>query len=153
MSDRSIHIDLQGLQSALHEIEGLPRRIDGVLRRHSVLKQIGTVMAASAEKTITVGGRPEPYKPLAASTLAARAKKGKGSSKPLVFLGTLRNSLDYDVDGGQLYLSSVGYLKYHQFDHDRKNPDTFPARPVWGVQPEDREEIVDIVIDELKKST
>jgi len=152
MSNNGIHIDLQGLQQAADQIRGMPTRIDGVLRRHSVLKQIGTQMVSSAVKTINQGGRPVAYKPLAESTKAAKLRKYKKESRILIAEGTLRESLDYDVEGGQLYLTSVEHLKYHQFDDDRQNPDTFPARPVWGVQPEDRDEIIDIVIEELKKS-
>lgn len=151
MSDKSLHIDLHGLQRAAAEIHGLPVRIADVLRRHTVLKQIGTQMAASAVKTLTEGGRPVAYKPLAESTKKAKLQKYKKESRILVAEGTLRESLDYDVEGGQLYLTSAAHLKYHQFDDDRQNPDTFPARPVWGIHPEDKDEIIDIVITELKK--
>jgi phage gpG-like protein len=64
--------------------------------------------------------------------------------------GQLRQSLDYDVHGGELFLTSVGYLKYHQFEEGRSNA-RFPARPVWGIHNDDHDEIADIIIDELKK--
>lgn len=149
--NNGIHINLQGLQQANTEINGMPARIDGLLRRHTVLKQIGTQMAASAVTTINQGGRPIAYKPLAESTKKAKLQKYKKESRILIAEGTLRESLDYEVEGGQLYLTSVEHLKYHQFEDDRQNPDTFPARPVWGIHPEDHDEIIDIIITELKK--
>lgn len=144
-----IRLTLKGLDEAKKHIEAFPRKCQGTLRKHSVLREIGTVLVASAVETINAGGRP-PYKPLSDSTKAAKLKKYKGkSSLILVAGGQLRQSLDYDVAGGQLTLTSVEYLKYHQFEEGRKT--SMPARPVWGVHEEDHEEITDIIIDNLKK--
>ena len=149
MSDITIRVI--GLEKALSRLQNVPDVISRTFHDPQVLREIGTVLAASGEKTITEGGRPVKYKPLAESTIAAREKKGKGSSKPLIFLGTLRNSLDYDVEGGELYLTSVEYLKYHQFEEDRIKA-KFPARPVWGALPEDVDDISEIILDNLSKN-
>jgi phage gpG-like protein len=149
MSD--IIVRIEGLDQALMRLDNFKQVIARTLESPQVLREIGTVLAASGEKTITEGGRPIQYKPLAASTIAARAKKGKGSSKPLIYLGTLRNSLDYEVDGNTLYLTSVEYLKYHQFEENRVKA-KFPARPVWGAQKEDVEDISDILLENLKEN-
>ena len=159
--DRFISIDIEGDDEARRYLNNQPRRIQSTLRKHTVLKQVGMQMRASALKTINQGGRPL-YQPLAPSTIANRVRREKKktpgrrknklgivSNQPLIVLGTLRQSLDYEVEGGKLYLTSVEYLKYHQFEEDRQ-PDTFPARPVWGVHDEDEEEIIDIIITDLK---
>ena len=144
--DRFISVDIDGLDKAHDTVDGFPRLLQNTLRRHSVLKEIGTVLVASGEQTISEGGRPVKYKPLAESTIAR-----KGSSKPLIDKDTLRQSLDYETYAGKLYLTSVEYLKYHQWEEDRdKAP--FPARPIWHVQDEDKEEITDIIIDNVSKN-
>lgn len=143
MSDQFIRIE--GLDQ-LKKIEETPDIIARTLKKPQLLREIGTVMVASGEQTLTEGGRPVKYKPLAASTIAH-----KGSSKPLIDKGTLRNSLDYEVQGGDLYLTSVEYLKYHQFEKDRTTA-KFPARPVWGVQEEDMGDITDIILDNVSES-
>lgn len=144
-----IRLDITGLDAARREIAGYPQKLQNVLRRHSVLRQVGTLMVASAVRTIDTGGRPDFYKPLAESTRAAKLKKYHKESHILVAGGQLRQSLDYDVAGGQLYLTSQDYLKYHQWEENRTT--AMPARPVWGVLPEDRDEIGEIIVDELKK--
>ncbi len=150
MSNQIIEIKIEGLDTARREIANFPRKIQATLRDHSVLSQIGTQMALSAKKTIDAGGRPVAYKPLAESTKAEKLRKYKKESHILVAGGQLRQSLDYEVSGGQLYLTSQSYLKYHQFEDGRKKAN-FPARPIWGVQDEDKPEILDIVITALKK--
>ncbi len=162
MSDKFIGIDIKGSDEARRYLRTMPRKVQATLQKHTVLKQVGTQMVSSALTTINQGGRPL-YRPLAASTIEGRSRREKKktpgqrknplgivSNQPLIVLGTLRQSLDYEVDGGRLFLTSVDYLKYHQFLEDRK-PDTFPARPVWGIHPEDEEEIVDIVLFDLEK--
>lgn len=143
MPDQIIRIE--GLDHLEQRVKGIPDVVTRALESPQVLRQIGAVLAASAEQTVTESGRPA-WKPLAASTIAR-----KGSSKPLIDKGTLRNSLDYEIESGELYLTSVGYLKYHQFEEDRVKA-KFPARPVWGVHDEDQEEITDIIIDKLSES-
>lgn len=149
MSEPFIHITLKGLDEARKHIEDYPRKCQASLRKHSVLREIGTVLVSSAVRTINQGGRP-PYKPLADSTKAAKLKKYKGkSSLILVAGGQLRQSLDYNVTGGKLTLTSVEYLKYHQFTDGRKT--SMPARPVWGVHDDDHDEITDIIVSDLEK--
>ena len=143
MPDQFIRIE--GLDQLARRVDAIPDVVTRTLREPTVLRQVGTVLAASGEKTVTQGGRPA-WKPLAASTIAR-----KGSSKPMIDKGTLRNSLDYEVEGGALYLTSVEYLKYHQFEEGRTTA-KFPARPVWGVQEEDLEDITDIILDKLSES-
>jgi len=148
MSDynNTIKVQLIGLDEARARLSLAPKHIEEALREKKTLDEIGTVLVASAVKTIAAGGRPSLYKPLAASTIAR-----KKSSKPLIDKGTLRESLDYETNDGNLYLTSVDYLKYHQFEEDRTKA-KFPARPVWGVQDEDHEEIIDIIVTNAQKN-
>jgi phage gpG-like protein len=155
--EKFISIDIEGNDEARRYLRTMPKKIQGTLRKHAVLKQIGTQMVSSALKTINQGGRPI-YKPIAQSTIDSRSRREKKkkpgqrknplgivSNQPLIVLGTLRQSIDFEV-------ASLDYLKYHQLQ-DNREPDTFPARPVWGVHLEDKEEITDIIIEDLKKRT
>jgi phage gpG-like protein len=147
-----ISLEVTGIEEALAKVgPAFVGKIKNTLTETMTLKDIGTTLMASAVKTINAGGRPAAYKPLAASTIARRAKEGKGSTKPLVHLGTMRQSLDYEVTGGALYLTSVDYLKYHQFEENRIKA-RFPARPVWGVQEEDQAEIRDAIVAGIKRN-
>lgn len=143
MPDQFIRIE--GLDDAIRRIEDIPNAVQRAFKSPQVLHGVGKILRGSGKRTVTQGGRPA-WKPLAASTIAR-----KGSSKPLIDKGTLRNSLDYEVEGGELYLAAAGYLKYHQFREGRTAA-RFPARPVWGVQEEDLEDITDIILDKLSES-
>lgn len=143
----SIRIVLTGLREAINHIEAYPRKCQAVLSQHKTLRKIGTVLVASAVETYKVHGRPA-WADNAESTKARKLKKYKKPSGILVETGQLRQSLDYDVEGGQLFLSSAGHLKYHQFEEDRTKA-TFPARPVWGVHEDDIADINEIIIEDL----
>lgn len=148
MSDykKSIKLTIKGLAEARQKIADYPQKCRAVLKNDAVLREIGTTLVASAVKTINVGGRPT-YKPLAASTTAAKLKKYKKASHILVAGGQLRQSIDYHVQSGTLTLTSVEYLKYHQFEENRKS--TLPARPIWAVHEEDHLDIQEIITDRL----
>jgi phage gpG-like protein len=144
-----IKVTIIGLDDARQYVTDLPGKIQGLAKDQQVLKEIGTQLRGSAIRTINMSGYGySPYKPLAQSTLRKRAAEKTGS-KPLIRHGTLRNSLDYELDGGDLYLVSVDYLKYHQWTEDRTKA-RFPARPVWGVFDDDIDEISDIVLSRLE---
>lgn len=149
MPDQFIRIE--GLDQLARRVDAIPDVVTRTLQEPTVLRQVGTVLAASGEQTITEGGRPVKYKPLAESTKAAKLRKYKKDSGILIGSGTLRNSLDHEIAGGNLYLTSVEYLKYHQFEKDRVKA-KFPARPVWGVQEKDVQDITDIILDKLSES-
>ncbi len=146
-----ITVKFVGLENAIFKLSEIPNVINTALTDQQTLAEIGTTLVASAVKTIDAGGRPTPYKPLAASTIAAKMRKYKKDSGILIGRGTMRESLDYEVDDGQLYLTSVGYLKFHQFK-ERRTRANFPARPVWGVQEEDALNIADRIIAGIKRN-
>lgn len=149
--DNSIKISVQGLTEVQAKLRSMPSLLQDVLKERKTLQEIGTTLMSSATKTINAGGRPVAYKPLAPSTIAAKLRKYKKATRILVAGGTLRQSLDYEVQGGQLYLTSVDYLKYHQFTTNRKKAN-FPARPIWGVQETDKPEITAIILAGIKRN-
>ena len=146
-----ITVKIIGLEEAKFKLSEIPNVINTALKDQETLSDIGKVLLGSAVTTIRAGGRPTPYKPLAASTVAAKIRKYKKDSGILIGRGTMLDSLKYEVDGGQLYLTSVGYLKYHQFEEGRTRAN-FPARPVWGVKEEDALDISDKIIAGIKRN-
>jgi len=81
-----------GLDSALRRLGKLATDVRHVERP---LKAIGVYLVGSIQKTIRAGGRPKPFTPLAASTIAARRKgKGHGGAKILIDKAHLINSID-----------------------------------------------------------
>jgi phage gpG-like protein len=81
-----------GLDSALRRLGKLATDVRRVERP---LKAIGVYLVGSVQKTIRAGGRPKPFTPLAASTIAARRKgKGRGGAKTLINTGRLLSSID-----------------------------------------------------------
>ncbi len=163
MNDAFIRINLSGLPDVREKILRVPSLIDRVIKESETLEGIGTVLYKSAITTLDQGGRPL-YKPLAQSTINRRwtreqlkapgrrnNRQGIVSNQPLKDTGTLRDSLKYTVSGDGLTLDSVGYLKYHQWEEGRIKA-RFPARPVWGVHDDDRDEIADIITEQLSNA-
>ena len=139
--------EVTGIEEALSKVgPAFVEKIKDAFTETKTLEDIGTTLMASAVRTIDAGGRPAPYKPLAASTIAS-----KKSSKILVNKGTMRQSLDYEVVKKTLYLTSEEYLTYHQFEEKRTKA-RFPARPVWGVQEEDQADIRDAIVAGIKRN-
>lgn len=81
---------LQGIDKVLRRVGKLTTDVRQVERP---MKASGTYMIGSIVKNFNAGGRPQKWKALAPSTVAARRKgKGKGGIKILVDKGQLRNS-------------------------------------------------------------
>lgn len=71
-----------------------------------LLKAWGVTVLGEIDRNFQAGGRPA-WKPLAASTIAARRQgKGGGSAQPLQDTGALRKSFDYSVAGRTLTVFS-----------------------------------------------
>jgi|GEM_PF-2776587 len=135
-------IEISTLVSALRELQNFEHRLQSVLKDNNVLQAIGIQLVETAKTNIEEGGRPTPFKPLAPSTLKARKRKGY-TTKPMFKTGDLQQSLAFEISGGELYLTALDYLKYHQFNENRQNPDKFPARPVFTILPDDKQFIAD----------
>lgn len=149
MSD-TLTITLDGLDNAIRHIKNYPQKCQAILRKHTTLRKIGTVLVASAVETYQLQGRPK-WADNAASTKARKLAKYKKLSGIMIETGQTRQSLDYDVEGSQLYLTAAGQLKYNQSQDDRTKTKT-PARPVWGIHPDDLSDIKDIIIDDLTQN-
>jgi len=82
---------ITGLDSALRRLGKLATDTKHVERP---LKTIGVYLVGSIQKTIRTGGRPKPFAPLAASTIAGRRKgKGRSGAKALIDTARLINSI------------------------------------------------------------
>lgn len=110
----------------------------------------GAYMLGSIEQNFRAQGRPEKWKGLAASTLAARARRGKrrrkaatGSAQILIDKARLKNSINYKVIGGGTGVAigtNVVYARRHQlgFPKGKGRGHSFtPARPFLLFQDED----------------
>ena len=142
-------IEIPALVAALRQLQNFERRLQSVLEDERVLRPIGIQLVETAKTNIDEGGRPNAFKPLAPATKAARAKQGF-DDRPMFKTGDLQQSLDFETSGGELYLTALDYLKYHQFNEDRQNPDTFPARPVFTILPDDEQFIAQKITQNLR---
>lgn len=94
----------------------LLRNLQGMLDRASspapVLKAIGDLMVASADRNFEAEGRPA-WTPLRAATVRRKAKAGH--SKILMWSGSLARSLTFQVKGKAVVLgTNVPYGRIHQ---------------------------------------
>lgn len=94
----------------------LLRNLEAMLRRADkptpVLKAIGDLMVASADRNFEAQGRPA-WKPVARST--ARIKAKAGHSQILMWSGHLARSVDFKVVGRKVVLgSNEPYARIHQ---------------------------------------
>ena len=123
---------------------------------------IGEVMQTSIVANFEAGGRPDPWAPLKAKTLLARAggarkaktKKGTLTKKAqrtiaghkiLIVSATLRNSIHYISSRDNVIIgSAMKYAATHQYG---RGP--IPARPYLVVQRDDDRDICRILRDYL----
>jgi phage gpG-like protein len=85
-----LRVPLRANQDAYAAIfkRGLPQVISGQLTAGQIMEQVGARAAADSQEAISAGIAP----PNAPSTIAR-----KGSSKPLIDTGRLRQSITYEV--------------------------------------------------------
>jgi phage gpG-like protein len=147
-----IHLTFRGLREAVKYVEDYPKRVQRALKDPATLREVGQVLVSDSVRHFGEGGKPK-WAPLKASTIAAKLKRYKKASAPMVATGQLRQSLDYDVKSGALYLTSAAHLKYHQWPDGRSGK--LPMRPVLpndlSQWPETEQEVKEIVIERLPK--
>lgn len=140
-----ITIKIEG--SGLPKLKKLQRELDQVTRDTGFLKSAGQVLVSRGKQNLEDGGSPTVSWPLLAeSTRADKQRKGY-SLKPLQRTGLMKRSLSYEVTGG-LYVSGVGYLKYHQSDEPRT---VLPQRKVYTVERDDLLDIQDFLVRRFEK--
>ncbi len=118
------------------------------------LKEIGLHMVASIKRNFEVGGRPKRWKPLSKETIKRRRK---GSSKPLVDTGRLKNSINFKITGRSVEIGPSGDIVYaaiHQFGGraGRGHSAQIPARPYLVFQKEDINYIKEVMDEALRRA-
>src|SRR5216684_484387 len=84
----------EGIDGLSQVVSRIGRMATDIKRPEHALKAAGEYLVGSVKRTILAGGRPKPFTPLAASTIAARRKgKGRGGAKPLMNFGNLLASI------------------------------------------------------------
>lgn len=115
------------------------------------LKKSGNLLVDEFDKQFqTEGSRlGRKWKPLAASTITQRARLGFGSGPILQRTGKLRRGFEQDLKRYSVRVHNpVEYFKYHQTG-GRK----LPKRQMIASPERLKQEVVSIVIDELRKFT
>lgn len=146
-------------------------------RLEPVWRDIGEYLLISTRERFDREQAPDgtPWEPLAESTLQRKmlkgVQRGKGkkrkrlttrkgtlktgaisaalNSKILVESGNLRDLMRYQIgQDGLKFGSDRIYAATHQFGDEKRD---IPARPFLGLSEEDRQEILDILADHLKR--
>lgn len=118
------------------------------------------LMLSSVNRNFDAGGRPAPWKPLAASTIRQKARLG-GSSKILIGAGHYSKAGGFQTGGGSLKRSitgkiyprkltigtSIPYARIHQFGGaaGRGHSAIIPKRPYLLFQREDVKNIKKLI--------
>lgn len=145
---------IEGLNQLLRRIGEIATDVKHVERP---LNEAGEYMVGSVKKNILVGGRPNKFTPLAASTIAGRRKgRGRGGPKILIDRGRLLASVQKSVttDGVRIG-TNVVYAARQHFGYPggsgRGHAKT-PARPFLLIQrPEDVNAIGKIFIRHIAR--
>ena len=134
------------------EVLAVMNRMREVLRKKEpILRIVGEVILSSVQKNFLEEGRPEPWEPLAPSTLRQRERQEyvnpeTGKAAILRRGNNLFNSIHYEVEGDSVSIgpgSNIEYAAIHQFGGyaGRGHRAHIPARPYLMVQEEDWGEI------------
>jgi phage gpG-like protein len=132
-----------GVDSAISRFERLQQRLDD---SEVPLSQSGDALKGSIEKNFDASGRPT-WPRLAASTLAARRRRGTGDT-PLVERGDLKGSIHAVLHGDSIEVGTdkiqarrlnFGYLGGVGRGHSRT-----PARPFVMFQDEDKDAVANL---------
>ena len=136
------------------------RRLEGLLHRCGdltpLMKNIGEALLRSTDDRFRAESDPEgkPWRRLAPATLKAKRRRGRDGLKILSDGGNLRGNIHYRAEKDRVSISSPEpYAAIHQFGGrtGRGHETTIPARPFFGVGPDDRREILALTHDFLKE--
>jgi phage virion morphogenesis protein len=130
----SLSIDIKGDKDLL---AGLMEKLQDL---SPVTKGMGERMRFSIEENFRAGGRPIPWQPLAAATVEARARMGRGAKPILILHGFLKNSIAYKADKDSVTVgTNVIYGRIQQLGGmaGRGGEVKIPARPYLVVQDSD----------------
>lgn len=137
MADFSIHIDSAAVDAALASVQ---RNVGNL---QPAWDMIGQDLWASVMDNFSSEGRPTKWAPLAASTLARKARKGQAGKKILNATGTLNQEIGWKPDSRGVDVGTmVKYAAYHQ-DGTRR----IPARPFLVLQDADEEKAANTLLE------
>lgn len=154
MAGAIVDLDLRGLLT----FDQAVTRIEQLLRHpEPLLTDIGEALLLSVDDRFDRREAPDgmPWEPVsdayAKRKAAGRASKRSGAvtdpGNILELTRDLRRLTRYQVDGETLLIGSDReYAATHQFGDPKRG---IPARPIYGLSDEDREEIGHLVIDHL----
>lgn len=131
----------------------LDRMLQQATRMAPAFKNIGEELLQSTQQRFRDQVDPDgrPWQRLAASSVAAKAKRGH-SDKILRQRGYLADTIRYQADEGGVRVGTNRiYGAIHQLGGKagRGRKVTIPARPFLGISREDRDRIMEIVADHL----
>ncbi|MCX7061380.1 MAG: phage virion morphogenesis protein [Gammaproteobacteria bacterium] len=154
MAGAILNLDLRGLQT----FDQAVTRIEQLLRYpEPLLTDIGEALLLSVDERFERREDPDgiPWEPVS-DKYAGRKSAGKATKRSgavtdpgniLELTRDLRRLTRYQVDGETLLIGSDRvYAATHQFGDPKRG---IPARPVYGLSDDDREEIGQLVIEHL----
>lgn len=154
MAGAILNLDLRGLQT----FDQAVTRIEQLLRYpEPLLTDIGEALLLSVDERFERREDPDgmPWEPVS-DKYAGRKSAGKATKRSgavtdpgniLELTRDLRRLTRYQVDGETLLIGSDRvYAATHQFGDSKRG---IPARPVYGLSDDDREEIGQLVIEHL----
>jgi len=120
-----------------------------------VFAEIGEIVTESVQRNFEEHRAPDgtPWAPLAPSTVAARAKKGRSSKDILIFNRILMGSIHPEAHRDHVRVGTdIIYGAVHQFGIGwrtnlaiRRTMPAIPARPYLGVRDDDWPEFNDVI--------
>ena len=129
---------LQSRMEALTHLKPYWEAVGAYVQRQTLKERFGKEQASDGTK----------WKPLAPSTRMRRLKRHKkGNMRILQDTGELRRSVRYQAeDWGVCIGSNLKYSRTHQFGRGK-----IPARPFLGVTPSEREHIISMLRQYIKR--
>lgn len=144
-----IDVRIEGLNKLQNKLSDITNKLKGAKQFYS---SVGAYIQRQTikerfDKEQTPEG--EKWKPLKPSTIKARNKRHKTSRmKILQDTGELRRSIKYEADNEKVKVgSNLIYARTHQFGRDK-----IPARPFLGVTKQERQHIVKMLTQYIKKA-
>lgn len=145
--DIKVEIRDQGVKTLLAELQ---KRVENP---KPAMAEIGEIVRSSVIKNFGQGGRPNPWKPLAASTIK---KKRGGAGKTLIDSARLMNSITSRASKDRVTIgTNVIYAAIHQLGGmaGRGRKVKIPPRPYLMVQDEDAPSIKEAISRYLTRGT
>lgn len=137
--------------------EALDRATNGISDTQGLMTKIGQAMKSQTVRRFQAGVSPEgeAWEPVKNPRKDSKGRPRKGTAKPLVDTGRLRNSISVSTAPTEVHVgSNVVYARIHQLGGQagRGRKVTIPARPYLGLSEDDQQEIAAMVQDHMEGS-